>query len=308
MHNIAIWDITENNLIYYVCWRYKNTKNFGDSINQQVSAIVSTYNKHYPHTDFKFIERKTQWKKLPLYIESIKRKPGRHDSTPKEIIDNALLLQLVSTIDTSFNGQAIRCVFLFAKFFGLRISDYAYNKKNKHYLTWSQVKLFNHKGLNAIQFKTTIGKHNQKRKTEILVWICTCRSYSPNICLACNMVYYKNILKKKFRYILPSDPVFVWDTGSIIENIDVYNNLKKYLILIGRQPSKYLSPHSFRYGCITDLMRWGVPEWIVKKFARHSPKSQMTFHYTQTSANEETTTIHVYLKQFYNKNNSNNRP
>ena len=42
------------------------------------------------------------------------------------------------------------------------------------------------------------------------------------------------------------------------------NNLKLFLRNIGIEPNKYLTPHSFRYGCITDLMRMRVPVWIVK--------------------------------------------
>ena len=182
---------------------------------------------------------------------------------------------------------AITCTFLFAKFFGLRIGDYAYNKKSKHYLHWGQVQIFSVNDKNIIRFKTITGKHNKKGKLEILEWQCTCALYSRKICLACTMAYYQHLLLQKYGSLPYFMPVFTWETGLPITEYYVRQNLKTYLIAIKIKPDKYLTPHSFRYGCITDLMRAGVSERIVKKFARHSPRSVMTWYYTRMSAHEE---------------------
>ena len=98
-------------------------------------------------------------------------------------------------------------------------------------------------------------------------------------------------------------PLFIWNNRGPIMRETINKYLKIYLKKIGLQPSKYLIPHSFRYGCITDLMRAGVPDWLVKKFARHSPKSKMTFHYTQTTANDESEMISGILKKHKDTSN-----
>ena len=295
------WSVNENNLINFVSWRYLTTKNFAITISKQVSAIISTYNNYYNGKNKKFINRKLDFPNIRTYIKSIKKKPGRIDHKRKTPIDNKLLLKIVSIIPNTYDGLAIKTVFMFAKFFGLRISDYAYVKKNSKYLIWDNIKIFFMKNKFYIKFITNFGKHNQYGKIEILVWKCTCDILSPKICLICHMRTYKIWSKKLLkRHHLPNDPVFRWSHLGLISSKTINSYLSFYLKKLNLQPSKYLSPHSFRHGCITDLVRAGIPRWIIKKFARHSPNSIMTFYYTQTSANEECDMMFVKLCSFYN--------
>ena len=188
-------------------------------------------------------------------------------------------------------------MFLFAKFFGLRISDYAYNKKINHYLKWEQVTIYTHNGKTAIKFTTKIGKHNQRNKLEILVWYCTCSSLDPKICLPCHMKIYLKLVLENFKDVNSKSPVFCWQSGKIITGKQVNDQIKFYCSLIGLPADEYMTSHAFRHGCITDLVRMGVARWLIKKFARHSPRSIMTFHYTHTTAEEEADMI----IQFVNK-------
>ena len=285
-------------------WRFQDTTNFADSISRQVSAIVSTYNNYCPLKNKRHIDRKKQYHRLRVFIAAIRKQPGRVDHTPKQIIDNKVLLKLVSVIPDTFDGIAIRCVFLFAKFFGLRMGDYGFDRRSIEFKTWNNIQLFLKQGIYCIRFSTDVGKHNQVHKPEILVWRCTCQLYDPKICLVCYMRRYKRLVNQLLGPI-NNIPLFIWSNKTPITRTIIYKYLKFYLKRIGLTPSKYLSAHSFRHGCITDLVRAGVPEWLIKKFARHSPKSKMTFHYTQTTANEESDMILDKLTKFNNNNSAN---
>ena len=304
IYNFNIWQVTQQHLIYYACWRVKTTKNFGTTIDQQVSAIISVYNKFYTGPNYKFINRKLHWPKLAQFIKSIKKQPGRSDHTPKKIIDNSILLRLVKKLKLNYNGLTLKTLCLFAKFFALRIGDYTFQRKLKRFIKWSQIKIIFHDNLCGIQVTFMIGKHNQVGKVEILTWFCTCKVLNPIICLPCSFISYRANYIEFHGPIRPNLAVFVWNDFSIVTEEDFREHFKNLLLKIKLVPSKYLSPHSFRYGCITDLQRWGVPDWIIKKFARHSPRSTMTFHYTQTTSEEESLNILTALS-LHNNNKSN---
>ena len=89
LYNFNFWQVTQRNLIYYACWRVQTSSNFGNTIDQQISAIISHYNKYYTGNDYNFINRKLQFTQLAEYIKSIKKQPGRSDHNPKQVINNS---------------------------------------------------------------------------------------------------------------------------------------------------------------------------------------------------------------------------
>ena len=83
--------------------------------------------------------------------------------------------------------------------------------------------------------------------------------------------------------------VFLNSNGSLVTGAHVRAELKnsiKKLGISGKDLSTF-KPHSLRYGEITDLFAAGVEPWLVKKYARHTPDSKITFHYTRLQSEEE---------------------
>ena len=84
--------------------------------------------------------------------------------------------------------------------------------------------------------------------------------------------------------------------------LNVELNLKKALKFVGIEAKyPYWRVHSLRYGEIPDLAAAGVSIAYIRKYARHSPKSQTTFHYIQLHTDEEAALVTKKYLKYFNK-------
>ena len=83
--------------------------------------------------------------------------------------------------------------------------------------------------------------------------------------------------------------MFLNPNGSLLTQEEVRTELKVALISLGFKEPKapQWRPHSLRLGVIYDLIAAGVPAWLVKKYARHTPDSKVTWTYTHLRSEEE---------------------
>ena len=143
-----------------------------------------------------------------------------------------------------------------------------------------------HGQINYATLSMTTGKHNQFNKPEIITQACSCQIFSEKICVACQLLKYKQLYASKFS-ITPNTPLFRWQDGPTVQYNEFNEFFKNTLISIGETPSKYLKPHGFGFGGITDMRRHKVEDWLITKNTRHSKNSDMTWHYTVLSSEEE---------------------
>ena len=280
---IPVTAVNEPNLIRYAAHRFRDTDNFGVSIDKQISAIISVFNTYY--NKGLPIDRNYYFN-LRRIIKSIKKKPGRVDHNRSVPIDYKLLEKMVDACDDSFNGRVLATMFVFAKSFALRSGDYTPNSKNPEFLKWKDIKLGVYGQVKYVTLSMTTGKHNQFGKPEILTQACACKIFTQKICVACQFFKYKQLYSSKYN-INPQAPLFKWAEGDIVQYTHFNQYFKKVLISIGETPSKYLKPHGFRFGGITDMRRHKVSDWLITKNTRHSIKSDLTWHYTVMTSEEE---------------------
>lgn len=253
------------------------------SIDKQISAIISTYNTYY-NTGTPII--RNYFVNLRKIIKSIKKKPGRVDHTKSIAIDYTLLNRMVKACNDSYNGRVLATIFVFAKSFSLRSGDYTPNSKNPDFLTWSNINLGSHNNIKYVTLSMTSSKTNQFGKPEILTQACACQIFSEDICVACQFFKYKDTYSERFN-ITKNAPLFRWEDGPTVQYHEFNEFFKKILISIGETPSKYLKPHGFRFGGITDMRRHKVEDWLITKNTRHTEKSELTWYYTILSSQEE---------------------
>ena len=208
------------------------------------------------------------------------------DHTRSIPIDFRLLTKMVNACNDSYNGRVLATIFVFAKSFALRSGDYTPNTKNKQFLTWQNIQLGTYGNIKYATLTMTTGKHNQFNKPEVLTQACACKIFTEKICVACQLFKYKQIYASKFKLNLKS-PLFRWEDGATVQYSEFNEFFKAILIAIGEKPSKYLKPHGFRFGGITDMRRHKVEDWLITKNTRHSKNSDLTWHYTVLSSQEE---------------------
>ena len=267
----------------YAAHRFRNTTNMGVTIDKQISAIISTFNTRF-NTGFP-IDRKN-YHLLRRIIKSIKKKPGRVDHGRTIPIDNKLLTKMVDLCNDTYNGIVLSTMFVFAKSFALRSGDYTISPKNDTTLTWGNINLGIYNKLKFVTLSTTNGKHNQFNKPEIVTQACACNIFTSKVCIACLFFKYKQVYNNKFG-LSPKAPLFRWEDGATVTYSQFSKFFKLVLVEAGETPSKYLKPHGFRFGGITDLRRHKVEDWLIRKTAKHSPQSHLTWYYTVLSSEEE---------------------
>ena len=287
-------------LVYFAAWRVKYTANKASTIDSAITGICSTINTVLPDDP---IDR-SKMRTLKNIIKGIYRLKGR-ESKPSNPIRNYELNQIVKKYSKlKYVHVFWKSVFCFAKGFGLRSGEYA-NKTylpSKRTLRWCDLIFYKKNNKQYLRLKLTSTKTNQNHKTEFLTRECLCSTKYRDICVIHNMKRYKKHYKNKFGYN-KYDFIFKQLTGKIVRQTDVTAELKSALKFIGIKNPVYPAwrPHSLRYWEITDLMAAGVDVWLVKKYARHSPNSEVTFHYTQLAAEEESTYIFNKLTKWFNR-------
>ena len=286
-------------LVYFGAWRVKYTSNIASTIDNAITGICSTINTILPDDA---IDR-SQMKTLKNLMKGIYRLKGR-ESRPSNPIRNFELRQMVEKYSKpKYTHIFWKTVFCFAKGFGLRSGEYAnktYTPTNRT-LKWSDIIFYKNNHKSYLRLKIISSKTNQNHKTEYLTRECLCTTKYRNICVVHNMKRYKKHYKAKFG-LNKHDFIFRQINGKLLRQSDVSFELKRALKYIGVKNPCYprWRPHSLRYGEITDLMAAGVDVWLVKKYARHTPNSDVTFHYTQLTAEEESTFIFNKLNAWFN--------
>ena len=293
---LAVWD--EQNLMNYVSWRYNTTDNFADSISGEISGIISTFNK-YEH---RFQIDRKKFSHLRHQIKGIKTEVGRYSDGKTHPIRTNLLIQIFKIIPNSYNGTVLKFAFSLAKHFMLRSGDYSTEstKPNVRTLKFKNFRYFIFEGEEYLQITMKFGKNNRFHKTEILTRKCTCHIFNPIICVVHCYLTYFNMRKDLKNDVFSFDHVFKWYNNKLITTGDLSANLYFYLEELNICLDGHWKLHSFRWGGITDLRKAGVPDWIIRKIARHSPNSETTFYYTSFKATEEADEINKNLKNLEN--------
>ena len=283
---------------YFVIWRYKTTTNVHSTLSQDVSAVISLYNHS---TLGNQIDRK-KFNVLRAVLQGISRQPGRQ-SKPTFPIRNILLVIIVGKYaNFTYYNILWKAMFCFAKSFALRTSEYTSEHKypTKRTLKWGQLNFHPHEGVRHLSITILISKTNKHYKEEILTRKCCCANLKlANICPVCALYNYRNLYKLYFK-IDANDYVFKNIDGSLITSSEWITEFKLALKRINISAVyPYWRPHSLRKGEISDMMAAGVPMYIIRKCARHTPKSKTTFDYIQLQTDEEAILISDKMLKFF---------
>ena len=240
---------------------------------------------------------RTKFYLLRQLIKSIYTIDGRQ-SIPTNPIRNPLLLKLIKFYNKqNLEHTTIRAFFTFAKFFLLRIGEYAIygNRINQYTLYWKHIRLFCYHNKWCAQLTLTIGKTNRNNKREILTIMCSCSYLDKRICAVHCLLELKNMRSNtnSFNFL------FTNINGKPINTIYVTKILNKALINCGITLSPQWRPHSFRHGGTTDLMAANVPKWIIEKLARWAPNSRMVYYYTSLTSTEECLKAFQCLEKYF---------
>ena len=286
--------------IYYAIWRFRTTKNFADAINQEISAIIALYNSN---TFDDPIDR-TNWLLLRQVIKAIRRQPGRSKRHTNPI-RNLLLLKMIKKYKKfSYHNLIYKAMICFGKNFALRCGEYTPTSQTpKHNtLRWKYLYFHRHKGIKSLTLKLYSTKTNKTWKEELITRQCLCSNPKLKpICAVCHMAKLKNYCIKHFGDG-PEDFIFKNPNGSLITGTIYRNEFKDALAFVGiKAKFPYWRVHSLRYGEISDLAAAGVDLNYIKQYARHSPKSQTTFHYIQLHTDEEASIVTKKYLLYFNK-------
>ena len=236
-------------------------------------------------------------------MKGIKNDPDRQ-SEPTYPIRNFLLKKIVKKYKnfnyTNLLWKAMVCC---AKGFALRCGEYTPNSKKptKRTLKWKDLNFHTYNGHQYLSITLRETKTNKTKKTEILTrkCLCACHSLKP-ICAVCTLKTFKTFSKLKFKSSRNSY-VFLNSNGTLVTGDEFRAELKQALIFIGIKNPKfpYWRAHSLRHGEITDLIAAGVPIELVRKYARHVPKSPTTFLYIQLETDEEAKLVAKKFEKYF---------
>ena len=240
---------------------------------------------------------------LNQLFKGMNRVPGR-EPTPKYPLRNYDLIIMInfwpSNSYTHILNKATMCI---QKGFSLRVGEFLSKTKRPSIRTlkWKHVNLYIK---NKIQFAEIAlrngSKTNHTFKIEILNRKCQCYTRYAKLCPVHWFHILKFAQKKRFNAINDNSYVFVDKNNNLFLSNDWNNTLKKAIVYRGYNiDSGNFGTHSLRHGDLTDLLSAGVPRWLVKRHARHSPNANSTDIYTHTSAEEEALLTAKYTEKFF---------
>ena len=284
-------------LSFFAIWKYENTTNKANYISKCISGIISTYNRQslYNHID------RRNWTTLQKIIYGISTFKGRESKEAYPIRD-PILKRLINTFNTSYQGILKKTMLAFSKNFALRIGEYTSSNgiPNDRTLQWRDIKLSkDNNNIYFIELNLSKGfKTNRTHKTVRLTRKCLCYDKSPILCSAHWIITYKKLYKQRFNYG-PNAYVFVNTDGTLVKASQFRESLTNALIKIGlnKPDTPRYTPHSLRHGELTDLFSQNVPEWLIKKQARHSRFSNNTFQYCHLQSKEEANMLSNYIRR-----------
>ena len=270
------------------------------TLNQEISAIISLYNHStfYDHID------RSKFHVLRGILKSISQEKDRQ-SKPTNPLRNLLLLKIVKLNYKKFNYHNLlyKTLFCFAKGFALRTGEYLpkTQRPTERTITWNDLKFKTINKKKFLSLTIRISKTNKNWKEEIITRQCLCanKCLKP-ICAVCIMKQFKKLYKLKFG-MHKNAFVFRRPDGKLLRSGDWCEEFKRALIFAGVKNVKYpyWRPHSLRHGELSDLYAIGTPMERIRKYARHVPKSKVTFTYIQVETELEAAQVaKSYIKYF----------
>ena len=299
-----LWNInpyikhTQDIYTSFVLWRYETTNNKHSTLAQDVSAVISLYNSS---TTTDPIDR-TNWNVLRGVLKGISKQPDRQ-SEPTNPIRNFLLLKIIKRYNKfTFTNILWKSIICLGKGFALRTAEYITSTLTPKIttLTWGDFNFHSYNNKRHLSLTLRITKTNKTFKIEIVTrqCICTNKKLKP-ICAVCNLWNYRQFYRTLFP-IKKNSRVFLFPNGTPVITKDYLAEFKCALADVGiTMKHPYWRPHSLRKGEISDLVAAGIPFELIKKYARHTPDSKVTFTYIQLETDEEASIVNKkYLLAF----------
>ena len=187
----------ETTYLWYVAHRFETTKNKKNSIQKELSGIISLENATRLHNR---IDRH-QYFTLKKAFKGMATFPDRQSDKSKPIRDFAVMEMMPKYPQTSYDNILWKAMICFGKGFALRCSEYAaeYSYPTKSTIYWSNLKFFGYKYHDHsdyyLEFTITYSKTNKNWVTETLTKKCQCHTRYKEICVVHVMAYYKMICK-----------------------------------------------------------------------------------------------------------------
>ncbi len=273
-------EVTEKNLCLFVAWRYRNSSVKESTMDKEISAIIS---KQIDRGNF--VDR-SEMTLLRRTLRGVKKDPTRQ-SKQRKAIHNGVLRKILAPLGTeNFDSQVLRAAILMGKFAMLRVGEYTSNTQRsprtaREKLTQMRIKNLkffpNFKKVELIRVNLKKSKTNQFGKLEFVSFPCTC----PGLCAVHEL---RSMLKRRKMKSL-NEPLFQLKDGRVLTAKYLGNAIHNLCKKCGLDPNQY-TPHSLRRGGVTDLVKRGVDDEVIRRLARWAPGSEMLNLYTCLSANE----------------------
>ena len=274
---IETLSISENNILNFIAWCFRNTHLNADLASKAVTATISF------HKDNGISFDRKQHPSIKRLLEGFyfQRPPDKRPKLPlSEFHIRSIFLFCVNT--NEYMDLLPACAVLIGYSLLLRPGEIGYkphssekNLYNKS-INWHP----NYDSPNEISIEVDASKTNRrKNRTEIIYAYCNCDKNNRIIPCPVHLLKHWIIMRNAYHKEKqrPRDFLFIHKDGSPFSYNHLNNWLQNAIVIVAKKlnikldASKYPA-HSLRQGKCTDMARHGYPSWRIERAGRWQSK------------------------------------